>query len=229
MILSYGGYSHQLDEAAVTITKDQRFDDKNQPVAVVERWVIDGKVFGNDPGEVTSKLRALEAAYGTHNQNVTLTTDEHGVSAHKIVAADTASGVKVLNLSYPTGNGAEYTTYRTYNITLEAEYDISGLVNPILNYEQVISITGTGGPRFVVRETRFGRPVRQMVSRSTPITVTQSGTCTAYSAYPYPSSPVYPDYEHLERRQIDRMAPKNAGKSEKREYTISWSYSFTLN
>lgn len=231
MYLKYGSYSHQLDEAAVSISKSRNFSKQGLMVGYNETWRITGKIVGTDVSDLTSKLYALEAAYNKTDQDIYLLTDAGGSTAHRLISAETASGVKPISFSYPEGNGAEYTTYRTYEIIVEAKMDAdegNSDNGNLISYNQQISVSGTGGPQFVIRTPRYGQPVYQQVSRASPISVSQSGSSIGNKYYPAPESPIYPQYLHPESHAITRHSPKDETREGKRNFEINWSYNFTL-
>lgn len=230
MYLKYGDYSHEIGEAAITITKSSVLDDYGRKVGYNERWAISGMLRGNTAADVTAAIQTLETAYGVNGRDLKLLNDDGSETAHKLINADSASGVRIETLNYPTGAGAEYTTFRNYSITAFAEFAVlpgSGSDGTIL-FTQTIVTRGTGGPRKVVLETRNGPPVVQYVSQRTPIFIAQSGTAIGYLSYPIPPQPIEPQWEDLEKREVTYEAPavKSTNGSQS-EYRINWSYQFS--
>lgn len=231
MYLRYGGYTHQLDEAAVQISKSRQFNKEGYISGYNETWRISGKIVGIDAADLTSKLAALENAYAITNQDIYLLTDAGGSTAHYLRNADTVSGIKPISISYPVGNGAEYTTFRTYEIVVEARFDAeegNGNKNNTVSYSQQISIQGTGGPQFVVKTPRYGPPIYQMVSRKSPIHISQSGSAVGLRYYPEPTPPIYPQLLLPESYNITRTSPKNDTREGVRDFPINWSYNFIM-
>jgi hypothetical protein len=183
---------------------------------------------------LTTKIQALEAAYAKGGQDIYLLDDNYNQTAHYLKSSDTVSGVVATAIVYPFQNGAEYTTFRNYSIEVQASYDIdggggsTGGQNNVVEFDQTTSWQGSGGPQFIVRTTRYGRPIYQQVARETPIMVQQTGSSLGYRTYPVPPPPLYPKFEHVERRQITRQHPRIASREGEREFRINWSYSFTL-
>src|SRR5690606_32239803 len=91
--------------------------------------------------------------------NVGLFTDSGQPTSHVISSVGTLGGIRVTQMpSYPRGDGGEYTTFRTFEIQLEADYP--NLQAELVAFEEQISVTGTGGPRFTILETLTGPPVK---------------------------------------------------------------------
>jgi hypothetical protein len=230
MILSYGGYSHQIDEAGIVISKSRITDIVGNVIGQKETWSITGQIHASNPGQLTSSIKSLEKAYEKSFGDVTLTDEVYGKTAHSIKSTDTNSGVIVKSFSFPDGEGAEYTTFRKYEVTLEATYDLNN-TDGLIEYNETFTSQGTGGQQFVVRVPRYGAPIYQRVARATPIFVQQSGTALGYKEYPIAPLPLYPQYEHLERRQISQLTPSILspyGDSKRREFRVNWNYYFTL-
>jgi hypothetical protein len=235
MYLRFGNYTHAVDEAAVVISKRRKINERGFPVGGTETWQIQGQLNGNSVSDLTTKIQALEAAYAKGGQDIYLLDDNYNQTAHYLRSSDTVSGVVATAIVYPFQNGAEYTTFRNYSIEVQASYDIdgggggaAGGQNNVVEFDQTTSWQGSGGPQFIVRTTRYGRPIYQQVARETPIMVQQTGSALGYRTYPVPPPPLYPNFEHVERRQITRQHPRIASREGEREFRINWSYSFTL-
>jgi hypothetical protein len=126
-----------------------------------------------------------------------------------------------MQLDYPEGDGAEYTTYRTYNISLEAEY-LTQL--GVESYTETYDFSG-GGEAWVMVETITGPPLRQTVRQQTPYRCTQSGSSVGGGARPSPPPPAFPSVEHVNERRITYGTPQFL-RNGNIQYPLSWSYSF---
>ena len=140
------------------------------------------------------------------------------------------------------GEGAEYTTFRNYQIIAECDISILEVLSQIgigggkgrnqqggitLSYNEVISTRGTGGPRIVVLETMGGPPVKQVVSKQTSVYTTQSGSATGMYGYPTVPPPLDPANEIADRRLVQKEIPTSVSPFGKESiYKISWSYEF---
>ena len=227
--LKYGSYTHALDEAAIVITKDKITDSTNRIIGYKEFWRITGQLMADSVSEITTAIAALETAYVKNNQDLILLDNSLANTAHRLISADSYSGVMVRKLTYPVGTGGEYTTYRTFGIEAEADFSISGIdQNTIESSSEVVAWRGTGGPRKVVRETRTGMPVVQTVSQRTPIYVTQSGSVVGHLRHVPPNPPLFPDWEDHPERDISYSSPIQTGVIQKREFRTTWSYQFSM-
>jgi len=230
MYLKYGTYTHDANEGAISITRPVKTNERGNTESVIERWEIDGTLQAASVAALTTAILALEAAYATDGNNVVL-LDSDGVTetAHKITSANTTSGVRVVERPhYPVGTGGEYTTYRNYKIVLEAETQVAasgGQSNALVRYQETITFTG-GGPKFGFMQTLQGRPQIQTLAEATPFRAVQSGSAIGKSSYPSPNTPVWPDAEQEEQRNISRKSPERSGQYFV-NYEISWQYYFS--
>jgi len=162
VFLRYGNYTHEAAEASIAIGRDQSFGDFGQAVSFTETWQITGRLHAKDRTLLTAEITALEMAYSANGFDIVL-IDVDGVteSAHKMVSANANNGVRITNFNWVDSRNAEYSTFRNYTITVEAEFDISGINPSFESYQSSLSFTGNGGPRFVVRTALNGPPIRQ--------------------------------------------------------------------
>ena len=230
MILRYGNYQHALGEASVRILHEALFAPTGQHVATRQRWQIDGVLHGDDPAALTSAIEQLTAAYATADQDlVLLHPDGVTPTAHQLTSAETLSGVRVTRPpSFPEGRGAEYTTFRSYTIELEAELPAVGVGDALLHFEETLAFRG-GGPRWIMLSTLAGPPVAQIVESATPYHVTQSGRAVGRVNYPAPAAPLWPAALHADQATVTRRLPHratSAGTAQPTEYETTWHYTF---
>lgn len=231
MFLRYGSYTHALQEARVTIQRQPLSDAAGNLYGYREEWQIDGRLVADNAAAITSALAVLEAAYASGGQDLALLLPD-GVtpSSHQLVSADCLGGTRIARpLRYPIGQGAEYSTFRTYSVAIEGDLLLSQAESPLLAHEETLSFSGAGGPRFVVIECRNGPPQMQMVSQRTPCRVVQRGRAIGLRQYPSPPGPIWPSFEQPEERRIQLTSPRARGQGAQRalaHYGISWSYQF---
>lgn len=231
MYLQYGSYTHALGEARVTIMREALKNAAGDYYAQLERWDIDGRLTAADASALSTAITALEAAYASGGYDLKLLLpDGVTASSHQLLTANCEGGTKIAKpVSYPVGAGAEYSTFRTYSLSVEGEIPLAVGQNPIVEWRETLAFTGNGGPRFVVIECRNGPPQVQQVSQQTPARCIQSGRAVGYQQYPFPPSPIWPVYEQRDLRQINLTSPETSGSGAGRtyqNYEISWSYSF---
>ena len=208
MILQYGNYRHENQEASFSISQRVIYSDQRIGIGHVARFVITGKLFGTDPADITAKIIALETAYGTNGRDFTVFLPD-GVtpSAHSIVSAEAVDGTRVIDVAFPIEQGGEYTTYRSYRIILEADvlFGINNGTSNLIQSQFSLQYIGTGGPRRIWREPRQGQPIRQQVSDNTTIRAIQAGSSVGQTGFePFPQ-PFFPSSEHFERRVFSQV------------------------
>lgn len=241
MYLKYGNYTHEAGECAIVIQKESVLNADNNKVGWKEVWQISGMLRGTSASDLTTKIRAMESAYGVNGRDLKLLNDDGSETAHKLISNQSRSGVMIASLNYPVGEGAEYTTFRNYQIIAECDISILEIVDMVggrgrgrnqqggitLSYNEVISSRGTGGPRIVVLETMGGPPVKQIVSNQTAVYKTQSGSATGVYGYPQVPPPMDPANEIADRRVIQQELPSTVSPNGKESiYKVSWSYEF---
>lgn len=232
MILKYGSYSHAQNEANVDIKKRLVENEAKQKTGFIETWIITGTLHADDQAALTIAINALKTAYAANGYNLGLYLDNGTtLTSHSLPAASAKGGTRVIEgPHFPMSTGAEYSTFRTYNIVVEAEYSIeSGQQSPAFeNYQESITFQGTGGPIWKLLPTLNGRWQRQQVSERSSYTVQQRGQAVGKNSRPAPAPPIWPDAEHEEQRTIEFGTPDRVG-SGFENYPISWSYVFESN
>lgn len=228
MIFKYGKFAHADNEVELTIHKRPVYSARGFRRGTRELWHVDGILHAADRAELTSKIDALLAAYREDGRDAGLfLEDGSSTTSHLLDSSKALGGVKVLRgPDFPEGSGAEYSTFRTYSITLEATFPSLSL--DLLSFRETIRFAGTGGPRYVFVETLNGLPRRQQAARFTTQQVVQSGTAVGYLTWPQPPSPIWPVAELQDRRRVARLAPRGnpGGKGGLSEFPVSWQYRF---
>jgi hypothetical protein len=227
MILKYGSYAHDPNEATLAITRQPRRNAAGQIVGYVERWRIAGVKQAATQADLTTALAALKAAYASGGSDLRLVLDD-GVTAtaHALLSAGSVGGTRVLGgVEFPVGRGAEYTTFRSYQVTVEADYLDSQV--SLLSFIETLSFAGSGGPIFRYLPTLNGPWQRQTVAETSNYFVTQRGQAIGSRAYPAPTAPLWPAAEHRERRVIEYRSPRPGSRnSGDTEWPIAWTYVF---
>src|SRR4029077_8154957 len=98
-------------------------------------------------------IAALRSAYNVNGLDLGLYLDD-GVTPtdHVLASSTTLGGTRVTALEFPNGSGAEYSTFRSYSITVEA--DTPDTSQNLLDFSETLSFAGTGGARPVLFATR---------------------------------------------------------------------------
>ncbi len=234
MILFYGDYAHPDNEANVSISRVGLEAEDGFVYAYTEVWNITGILHGDTDAALFKAMADLLDAYSKQGEN--LVWKKGDVVMHQLLSDDTLTGTKVSTLPhFPKNTGGELTTFRTYNIVVEAEVsfvplDLSAdpFIPLILKYEESLNSTGSGGPKVAFLPTLTGKYQKQQLTESSTITIVQSGMSVGLGAYPIPNLPLWPDDEHQDRRQINR-APTRRRNGVGLEYPIHWNYTFERN
>lgn len=233
MRLRYGSYVHDLGSPAVAIARQTIFNDAQVPIGYTDRWDINGMLTASTQAALNAKIVALERAYSANGRDATLLLDSGSASAHVMRNSSTISGVRVVAPpSYPAGGAGEFATYRTFNVSLEAETRYQNTADWLLSFEESLSFSGTGGPVFGFLEPLQDKPVKQKLKAFSLVRVTQSGKAVGHGSYPDPlniSPPLWPDAELEHQRLIVPGSPKRLGPASDAnyiEYPVSWTYQF---
>ncbi|MBS0263891.1 MAG: hypothetical protein JSS02_18275 [Planctomycetes bacterium] len=223
MYVQYGTYAHARNEAAVQIGKQALFSPRGYRRGLRETWRIVGVLQAADPGSLTEALASLRTAYATNGLDLGLYHDDGTPTDHRIISANTLGGTRVLHSAFPEGTGAEYSTFRSYSITVEAE--TPDTTHDVLEFSEVVSFVGTGGPRLVFLETLAGPPQTQIARQFTTYRARQEGRAVGLTSYPTVPPPVWPAAELVDQRRVSLHTPRRTATSLS-EYAVEWAYQF---
>lgn len=237
----YGSYLLPENDVDFSFTSPAKLDPSGVPYAYLPRYVLDGTIritpTGTDAGNqtaMTAALVELEAAFAQNYQDLIFYDDSSVATIHKLINNETTGGVKVLSrVEYPYARGAEYSTYRTFRVTLGAEIPDQASVGgagPIIRYRESLTYIGTGGRRWVAQEYIEGEPDHQQVAQLSSIRAVQEGSALGYAAYvPFPPG-LYPtEVEHEEQRVYRRETAQKFVNGVETEWPSSWQYFFEFN
>jgi hypothetical protein len=227
MYLQYGSYRHATNEAAVTITRQTNWNDGGQALGFTESWHITGFLVAASQAALTTALADLKAAYNRQAQNLSLHLDDGTLTNHFLNSAQCIGGTRVTEgPTFPEGQGAEYSTFRSYSIVVQGE-----VADPrvrLLTWSESLAFSG-GGPMYVHLQPITGLPVKQQVADATTYRVTQSGEAVGRFTYPSPPGPIWPAALLPHLNQFHQRTPRRSGPIGSPDYTefpITWSYSF---
>lgn len=228
MILKWGTYAHEIDEAEVTITRTPWLSDKGERVGYDERWQVGGLLLGTSIADLTTKIDTLVTAYSTDQKDLKLLqNDGASTTSHQLLTATSLGGTRVTSgPSFPEWRGAEYATMRRFEVTIEARYQDAG-APATLAFVESLSFSG-GGPQVVHLETLTGLPQKQKVRRHTVYHASQSGTAIGRTTWPTVPSAVWPS-ALVGKPRITRRSPKRvgpAGQPNLVEFQVDWEYQF---
>jgi hypothetical protein len=229
MYLQYGGYRHvsgevELSAISKTLLRTPKVGYK---FGVKEVWTLKGFLQAPDVPSISAAIAAIEQAYGDDFQTVGLYNDDGSPTAHIMQGANALGGVRVISLSYPQGQGAEYSTFRSYQLVIEGTYQVIA-ADFLLYFSESLSFMG-GGPRFVFRQPINGVPQRQQVAQATPYFARQAGKAVGLLRYPIPPPPIWPFDEHTDKRHVSEKSPTRiggVGSPVYIEHEVDWDFSF---
>lgn len=223
MYAQYGSYQFTANTVEMTMSQQRRYSQRGKHFSTVKTATCDGFLAPSSPTQANIKtaIANLEAAmvdgkdFGFYHDNGTL-------SAHSLPNASSISGVRVKELSYPVGSGADYATERKFRVVFEAEYAAS-TGDQIIAWQERLTFIGDCGPLWVYQPLIVGPPDRQMINQRTTQTVLQSGGAVGYLSRPQAGPILFPAYEHTDQRRVELVAPTFDG-GKFTNYGITWNY-----
>lgn len=228
MILTYGGYAHPTNEVSFSVDAETIFNDFQQGRGSRVTYTIHGVKIGSSAADLTSKLAALQAAYGTNGGDLLFYDNSGNLTQHYLLNSECLGGTRVKRRRWLPGNpgiwgsGTEYVNKRTFEIVVEGDVIARG---GLLRYHESIASLGTGGQKKRWITSLTGDPQLQLLEQKTTFTVVQSGIAVGDLTWPTPSTPMWPDYEHQEKRRIRREHPRIIN-GNYTEFAVSWQYEF---
>ena len=230
MILKYGNYSHDAGEVKLRISRRALESNLGVIYGHTETWnIYDGRKQAADTAALMTALAAMEAAYKIPNQSLVLYQDDGTTITHSLYPNQTMGGLRVLGpTTYPRGDGAEMTTYRYFDITIEADVVLSG-GNQTLAWEESIEYEGYGAAEYVYLPTLTGVWPRQRVTDTSTIIITQSGSSVGLRSWiPYPL-PVISDPGAVRGKPRQSRRTPRYRNGQRWEFPSSWSYQFEVD
>ncbi len=224
MYLRYGSDTRSQHEATVVISVQPNRSARGFIQFTRQTWQITGVLQGDTQALVIAAISTLESAYGADGFNVYLLLDDQSTVAHQLLTANAMGGVQVVSgPSYPVGDGAELSTFRHYTLTLQADYQNTGV--ELLDFENKVIQTGNGGPSLVFLETLEGIPQQQIGRQRTTYKATQTGYALGRSLWPAPAPPQFPNALLNDSISVAYTTPKQV-QNQATEYRTEWSYQF---
>ncbi len=222
MFVRYRSYTHDDNEVALSISSTPLYGDTGYRYGLHKVWRLSGVLQADTQAELTGKIRQLEQAYSVDGGDLTFRLADGTVTAHSLLNKHTMGGVRVTSgPTFSRGEGAEYSTFRSYEITLEADVLAAG--RQILSWQEEVRATGSGGPMTKYIPVLRGPWVRQITSETSLVTLVQSGSAVGLQSYPVPPGPLFPIHEEISRRIYSERTPRLRGGT-LWEFPINWSY-----
>lgn len=227
MYFKYGSYQHDANEVNLaSVTKHTSFSARNKSTHKTIRMVLQGDFCASSQTAIESKIDEIYEAYRYHGQDCGLYMDDGTRTSHYLDSSQTMGGVRVMEVDFPSGEPGEFATGRAYRIVLEA--DVVALEDQTIWYKETIITKGAPGSIWVYIPQRAYRPARQVLCDVALQEIIQQGESVGFNGYVVPQLPIYPDFEHHEKRVISYGTPEVIEHNNWHHYPCKWEYCFTV-
>lgn len=196
-----------------------------RPLRYVVAYNVTTWLDGTGQADLSQKELAFRAALLQPKKNFILKTDAGGASSAAIYTDRTATGTRVVSISTPVAQGAEFVNRRTISFTVTAEYDVADAANAVVSWTETVSIQGTGGPRRAWRFPINAPAVRQVLTPNSLVVVTQQGQAVGYLKRPPKPAYLFPAYLVYDQPVTTIGTPTYLG-NEFVNWPIAWAYRF---
>lgn len=222
MYFTYFGFTSQLGECSVTISKTAQETAGGRKYAEHHTWVVDGFLTADTIADVAIACNARIALFSTWFGDAALVSSG-GVVLHTLPNGSSYTGVRVTQpCSFPQGTGAEGTTFRTWRAVLEASY-LTDRPPLYTSFTESLTLRG-GGPRLIASDLVVGSARVHVVHERTAYRAVQSGQAVGFLAYPPVPLPIF-GIPSNDGGQVEYGHPRPmAGKLV--DWPVSWSYEF---
>lgn len=230
LLVKYGSYTHPVSSTGLTFSTEIRENEQGLPVAIDYTVNLEGKLLNPtaNPRDLDHLIATLEAAYSVRGQDFGIIHKDGRPTRAYWRSQDTISGIRANFYAAPNYQGAEYVTYRTFQLRVQFSL-IPGVAVNYIKFTETLQISG-GGPTFDVLEVPFGIGVRHRTRTHSKCTATQSGSAVARFNLPQIPPPIWP--HALAKANPDETAtyrPKGGranGRLTLDECEISWRYDY---
>jgi hypothetical protein len=225
VIPRYGSYNFDTQSCEVTLNIQTLVNRRNVPYALVGQMNVAGYLAGADTTAVNAACVAMEAALEVPYRDLVVYTDAGAATHLALYNNNSTTGVVIDGPRYPRGKGVELVTLRYFEFTGRAEYPIGTGRGVLMSFQETVTFQGTGGPKFILKDSLTGLPQRQVIQQRTRVSATQQGQAEGYLDYPTEPPPLWPAAEHVELRRVSRQGGTFHGKTWQ-GFTVSWHYQF---
>ena len=190
--------------------------------------VLEGELKGTSQADIRQKLEYMSQFFQIDGNNSGLYHDDGSPSVHLLTNVGSLSGVRLLQApSFNRSDPAEYTTYRSFTFTVQADYPIL-FADTIFDWSETVRYRGNCGPRKQQIELDTGAPDEQIVSQQTVQYIIQSGRAVGTIGYPDPPDPLYSELlqDPDEGKGFDDPIPQGSGFT---LYPRRWQYIMASN
>jgi len=223
----YGSYQHDTNEVNLAaMTKHTHFSSRGQSTHKTIRMTLVGDFCATTQSAIEDKIDEIYDAYRYHNKDCGLYLDDGTKTSHHIDTHQTMGGVRVVDVDFPSGEPGEFATGRAYRITLEA--DVVAIEDQTVFYKETITTIGAPGSLWLYVPMRAYQPARQVLVDYALQDIVQEGQAMGFHGYVLPQNPIYPDFEHREKRTNRYGTPERIERNNWCFYPSAWEYHFTV-
>lgn len=195
-------------------------------IGIKNVWHVSGWLMSQiGPADLDSQINLMMAAFSVNGLDLVLfMPDGQTPSQQALYNVNTLGGTRVtLAPTFPTGKGAEYVTYRSFEFEVEAEVPDVGSLLSLASFQETLDFYG-GGPIIGWLEPAVGSPQQQTFKEQTVFGCNQDGKIVGYQSYPVPPAPIWPGYL-LKAPRFKPETPERIGDAYK-NYPVSYHYEF---
>lgn len=229
MIIDYRNFRFPPAAVGPQIFVDAVRNDANDIYAYKHRWILDGMILNpsGDLGQMGTKIVAAQTAFAAdYGDLIMYQPDGSSKTVHQLINQNTIGGVRVTRpLHFPKSEGAEYVTYRTFQIEVEGLLPLAQPDSLLQSWQEQLQFVG-GGPEFAWQQVLFGKPIPYTARQATTYTVVQSGSAVGLYSYPTLPQPIWPDFWKPHLSTIVPGTPKPVGGGRSMFYPVSWQHFF---
>lgn len=218
---TYGGYRHpDWEMNLMQMSVRTRLSPRGKMLSRVMTMHLRGEIQSDSgTGTITTRLNDILTAYYVQNQDAKFFVNG-SLTPHQFPNALSISGNKVMEISHPFGDAAEYANRRTVDIVIQSEFEDPE--SQLVQWDESVQWVSNTGPRDEWFQGFF-RARKQRICRRTIQTIIQNGSSIGWAGYVLPPGPLLPLIEHQEQRVVKLGHPRSIGQA-LRLYPCSWSY-----
>lgn len=217
-IATYGTAFEDNEVNLVTLSRATRYSPRQKRLNRTDTVHCFGEIQKSSTADIITRIQAIEAILRDDYKDFRYTVG--GTPAHSLLnSGDCLSGVRVVNVSFPKGDGAELATKRSFSFTLQATYDVQE--TDLVSWTETIEQQGDGGPISFLMNT-IGGPMLMFVTARSAIAFVQAGMAVGYKDYPAPGAPAGTVQQGF-RSSVTRTSGRQVGNG-LRFFTTKWRY-----
>jgi hypothetical protein len=224
MQLRYGSLLFEVNGTVVSTDKELIEDDVGRVIATRVSFNVTGQWTGNTQAQLAAKCALMEATLALPGRDLVLYRNDGGV-AIALTNRGSYTGVRVTRgPAYPEGNGGEFSTYRNFSFTAEAEYSLVAGALLYKQWHEDVEVRG-GFPLGRILRGINGVHQPQIIYPSTPLRVTQTGVAVGLGFLPPPAPMLLPPITLVEEPSVRRGSGEGRGAA---EFSVAWNYVFEV-